>query len=104
MLDISLAGVDDLLGCQANRNMARERKIVAARLLSDREKRFAWRVVVHLDEIHRSTLQELNRGPAIVGGLHAHSEWPVPWRIIENRSCREDARSQDAARRSLVAG
>src|SRR5437773_8745151 len=102
MLDIPLASVDDLLGGQTKRDMTREREILAARLLGNHEKRLAGRVVVNFNKIHTSALQQFNRGPAILRGLHAHSEWPVSWRIIENRSCREDARSEHTARRGRL--
>ena len=98
MLDIALSSVDHLLDCQADGHMSREGQILAACLLRHREKRLARSMVVDLDQIHASALEQLNRGPAVLGGLHAHSERPVARRIIEYRSRREDARSEHAAR------
>src|SRR6266571_594664 len=73
VLDVRLAGVDDLLRRQAERNVAREWKILAARFIRNREERIARRVVVDLDQIDASPLERLNRSPTFVRRAHAHS-------------------------------
>ena len=99
MLDIALTGVDNLLRRHTQRYMARERKILAAGLLRDGEKRSARRMVVDFDQIHSAALEQLNCRLPVHGGLHTHSERPVSGRVIENWSRRKDTRSEHAAGR-----
>jgi hypothetical protein len=55
-------------------------------------------MVVDLDEIRPSALEQLNCGSAVVGGLHTHPERSLSRRIIENRPSSEDAGSKHTAR------
>src|SRR5207245_1711542 len=82
-----------------NGHMTRHGKILASSFFNDREEYVTRRMVMDFDQIHTSALQQLNGRPAVLDGLHAHSERPISWRTIENRSRSENARSEHPARR-----
>lgn len=71
MLDIPLTGFNRLLCCHSGGEMACERQILPARFLRNGEKRFAGRVIVHLNQVYTPALEELDRRPPVFRGFYA---------------------------------
>src|SRR5262245_34849853 len=63
--------------CAAPEQAFQTRQAFASRLLRDREKRIARRVIVHLDQIHAAPLEHPNGRSALLGRLDPYPKGPV---------------------------
>src|SRR5262249_35663316 len=94
VLDAHHAGINSLLNRYLQRHMSRDGELLLPRLVHNCKEHLAWRVVVDLDQIHAAPLQELYRGSALIRVSDAHPERPVTWRIVEDRSCCDNSRTE----------
>src|SRR5262245_12206415 len=94
MLDAHHAGINSLLNRYLQRHMSGDGELLLPCLVHDRKEHLAWREVVDLDQIHAAPLQELYSGPALIRISDPHPEWPVTGRIVEDRSCCDDSRTE----------
>ena len=98
MFDVDHAGVNALLYGDGQRHVSGNRELLPSRLLGNRKEHLTRREVVNLDQIDTAPLEELNRGPALIGVPDPKPERPVPGRVVEDRPRRHDARSERAPR------
>ena len=90
MLDTLDSRVGRLLDRDTDRDVTGKRQTYLSSFVRDGEVRVARRMVVHLDEIDAVSFEVSDGFPCVLSVGNAAPERPVWWRIVEDRSRRND--------------